>query len=222
MLLKKTLMFFLLVSALKISVVWATPSFETVVNAIQANYQKTNDWSAEFIQSTYVEMLAQEVIKKGIISVKKPGKLFIKYQDDSPKTYISNGQKLWVYTEGDQEVTVFKKISKQLASEALTFMNGLGDLKKDFEVLSFDKADLGVAMMKNKNLSYIELVPRDTESTLDRVVLGVDANLVMEVTLFNSSKNKTHYVFTNIKCNTNPPESQFEFGKREGIKEVSY
>ncbi|EKD42476.1 MAG: hypothetical protein ACD_73C00141G0005 [uncultured bacterium] len=194
-----------------------------IKDALQKNYQNISSWQADFTQETYVEALDKIVQKKGLIAVKKPGRLKIIYTADPKKTYTSNSKKLWVYSEENQEVLVFKKMSKLVAGEALDFLNGLGELDLQFEVLNYPKNEASKALITAKNLELLELVPRDTESVLDRIVLAVkpQTNQILEMTLFNESGNKTHYIFTNIVFNTNPPDSFFEFVKPKGVREVN-
>ncbi len=93
----------------------ATPS--TAKAALQKHYQNIQSWGADFSQETFVEMLGKIIRKKGQITVKKPGKLKINYTEVPLKTYLSNGKRLWIYSEESKEVQVFKKVSKLITSK---------------------------------------------------------------------------------------------------------
>jgi len=193
-----------------------------LIEKLQSTYQQANNWEADFTQSTFVELLGKKIHKNGRILIKKPGKLRIEYQNKLSKFYISNGKKLWIYTEGDSQVQVFKKISKILAKEALSFLQGLAHLEEEFTVKSYRVVKNDGTMMLNKNLSFLELVPKQSASVIEKIIIGMDrkTNMVTETTLFNTSGNRTHYVFKDIRLNTELPETLFEFKKRKGVREV--
>lgn len=188
---------------------------------LKQNYQNVYSWQADFTQTTFVELLNNTVDKKGHITIKKPGKLLIEYKDVIGKKYISNGQKLWLYVPGDAQVAVYPKLSKLVAKEALSFLEGLGDLDKEFIVSETAKLDPDRALFTSKALEILSLMPRDSASGLERILLGVDQkNVVSEMVLFNSSGNMTHYVFTNVQLNPNLNDEIFDFKTPAGVKEI--
>lgn len=212
-----------LILLLFIAVIPATQASELsqLVDNLQNTYQQINDWQAEFDQSTFVELVEKEIHKKGTIALKKSGKIKIQYQEEFGKLYISDGKKFWVYTPGDSQVIVYSKISKILASEALTFLQGLGHVQNKFQVALMDLSQLDEAMMVGKNLKVIELIPKDPESILKKIMLGIDSEYkVKEMTLFNESGNKTHYVFENIRFNSNIADETFDFAKPKNVKVI--
>lgn len=210
---------FLIVFLALIPSVSSSTELSQIVDKLQNTYQQINDWQAEFDQSTFVELVEKEIHKKGTIALKKSGKIKIQYQEEFGKLYISDGKKFWVYTPGDSQVIVYSKISKILASEALTFLQGLGHIENEFQIVLMDINQLDEAMMVEKNLKIIELIPKDPESILQKIILGIDSSYkVKEMTLFNESGNKTHYVFKNIRFNSNMADETFDFAKPKNVK----
>lgn len=192
----------------------------TIQNSLQDKYKSIQAWSAHFTQDTYVDSIDKTITKKGSILVKKPGKLKLDYTDKPVRSYISNGSKLWVYAQDKQEVQLFKKINKLVAGEALQFLNGFAKLDSEFEVMNFDQSQIKDALIQNKSLDFLELVPRDTESSLNRLILGIDpkSGSVIELTIYNASGNKTHYVFFDINQAPQVTDEVFEFVVPKGVK----
>lgn len=186
-----------------------------VVSKLQATYQAAIDWRAQFTQSTYVELLRRKIEKKGEIVVKKPGKLRIAYAGPEGRVYLSDGKKLWVYVPGDYQVQEFKKASKVVSREALSFLEGLGDLSRDFVVTAWPSSKKSEAMMVDDGLVLIDMKPRRPDSVFTHIVAGVDpkTNWIREATLYNQSGNKTHYVFREIRFNTNPADGEFFYSQ---------
>ncbi|MBI4412185.1 MAG: outer membrane lipoprotein carrier protein LolA [Deltaproteobacteria bacterium] len=193
-----------------------------IVSNLQQTYRTAESWRAEFVQSTFVELLGRNIDKQGEIIVKKPGKLRIDYKDKPGRQYLSDGKTLWVYVPGDTQVEVYRKISRLLAKEALTFMEGLGDIEKEFTVRLYPSPHTGEAMIQGKNLDLIELRPRNAASIIKNIVMGIDpkTHLVVETTIFNESGNVTHYIFKNIKLNADPADELFIFKKQKGVREI--
>lgn len=191
-----------------------------LIGHLQSTYQNIDNWQAHFSQATFVELLNKTISKKGHISIKKPGKLRIEYLGQNSKLYVSNGKSLWIYTAGDSQVEVYKKISKILAKEALSFLQGLGEVEKEFHVELYHLKKNDESMMKKKNLYFLELTPLEVGSVIEKIVIGMDKKsyTVVETTLFNTSGNRTHYVFNNIQFNTTLPDHLFEFKKPKGVR----
>lgn len=190
------------------------------VSQLQSTYRKAQDWQADFVQVTYVDLLKQTVQKKGSLKVKKPGKLRIEYTEEGGRLYVSDGKKLYVYSPDDWQVEVFPKLSKILAREALTFLEGLGEVEKEFSAQSATPKEKGDSMIGDKTLFVLKLTPRKKDSSIRQVFLGLDAKkdfLVREMTFFNASGNKTHYVFSDIRINSGLKDEIFDFKIPEGI-----
>lgn len=191
---------------------------DAVIQNLKNTYRHADSWQADFTQSTYVELLGREITKNGEMFLKKPGKLKIVYKGAHAKMYLSNGRRLWIYTEGDSQAELYPNASAVLSREALGFLQGLGELEKTFWVTE----PKGSSPMKDASLELVSLKPRDTSSSIKKIVLGVEAKtgIVRETVLTNVSGNKTHYVFKNVRLNSTLENSFFEFKKPAGVLEI--
>ncbi len=193
---------------------------DSQVDQLQLTYRQAKDWQADFVQSTYVDLLKQTVQKKGNLKVKKPGKLRIEYQEEGGRLYVSDGKKLWVYSPDDGQVELFPKLSKILAREALTFLEGWGEVEKEFNVNAHSAQEKRDSMIRDQALSILKLVPKKKDSSIEQIFLGLDAKkdfLVRELTFLNASGNRTHYLFSNIKINLGLKDELFDFKIPEGV-----
>lgn len=200
---------------------WAMTSGE-LLSGLQGRYQKTSAWQAHFIQTTYVALIEDTVTKNGTIKVKKPGKLHIAYQGERGRIYLSNGKRLWIYERGDTQVVVYKKTIKWFAKEALSFLNGLGDLQKDFDLVGLEQFRGVDLLIRDKQLDLLHLKPRNAASPVEAIVLGIEKTsfIVKELTLINQSGNTTHYQFAGVELNQDLPDEDFEFQKTTVMVEV--
>lgn len=194
-----------------------------LVHQIQSTYESAKDISSTFVQKVKIAALEREVEKTGKTFFKKPGKMRIEYDGKDGRQYISNGKILWIYEPGDSQVQVQALKEGGLPQEALAFLGGLGNLEKQFQVRPPTPAE-----RKEKNLTpsldWLMLKPKNTQSTLQEMFLGFNptTHLVWEGYLKNETGNENHYLFKNVKTNTNLEENLFEFKKPKGVKEVKH
>lgn len=194
---------------------------EEVIQQVQATYDKAEDVSSEFIQKVNIKALEREVEKRGRAYFKKPGKLYVEYEGEEGRLYVSDGKKLWIYEKGDTQVNVYKVGPQTMPEEALAFLGGLGDLRKQFRVSGLNPTEKK-NIKANPDLDWLLLIPKNPESQLDELLLGFErtAHTVAEAYLKNESGNVGHYFFPRVRFNAGLPDSQFVFEKQKGVKEI--
>lgn len=175
---------------------------------VQETYKKTRQFRAGFVQKTKIDVLDREVEEQGELIFSKTeagtGRFFIHYLGRREREYISNGQTLWIYRPHDKEVEVYKKLNEIISREALVFLGGLGEMKKEF-------------IVTEEGQGRLLLIPQKKEALFRRLVLQINPKtyLVQEAVLFPKSGNKSHYQFVDIHVNEPMPESTFEFHEKQ-------
>lgn len=184
---------------------------DNIVGNLQRTYQTASDWQADFSQSTYVDLLGKNIEKSGHVSIKKPGKLRIQYKGEVGRLYVSNGKKLVIATPGDSQVETYNT-SQVLAKEALAFLQGLGNLRKEFSVTSVTSQEAKKWGNEKSHLTLLKLTPLK-KSIFQKIILGADPKNyhVREMTLINTSGNTTHYIFYGIRFNSGLSDDLFEY-----------
>ncbi|MBU0506547.1 outer membrane lipoprotein carrier protein LolA, partial [bacterium] len=182
---------------------------------VESKYQQTESWQANFDQTTYVEILKQNLKKQGAISVKKPNKLRISYTSAPQKIYVSDGKKLWIYKENEKTARQFNKAKNIINKEALSFLGGLKNLSELFTVIEDLNEPKEYLKIKNKQLKQLHLIPQDKNSPVLKLTLGIDPHntTIKEAVLFNASGNVTHYLFSNIIFDQKYPDNYFTLPK---------
>lgn len=179
----------------------ALPASAGLVQDIENHYQKHQSWQAGFSQTTFIEMLNQNLTRQGTILAARPGKLRVEYLTDPKKIYLSDGKKLWVYKEDEDTAAQFDNLGQVVHKEALSFLSGLENLSQIFDVLEGLKEAASTLKIKDKGLKRVTLVPKNVDSGLLHLTLGVDPKSleVREAVLFNASGNVSHYTFEKIQ-----------------------
>lgn len=176
------------------------------VDAIEEAYYSVADLSSKFTQETKVELIDRTVVKRGTFKFKKGGKIRIEYEGKGGKTYVSDGTTLWIFIPGDEaSLQTFAVNDETVPKEALSFMSGFGKLKKEFVISStaeFEDAPTGT--------TALHLVPRSKAKHYESLdaLFGMD-HLVVELIVKNTSGNVSRYKFSDVKTNTNLPDSVF-------------
>lgn len=187
----------------------------SLVDQIQKTYEKADDLSMAFVQKTYVALLEKEVQKRGEAQFKKPGKFMIRYEGERGRNYLSNGKKLWIYESGDKAVSITDLSQEGIPPEALSFLGGLGNLKKDFAVEEVDPKKTAALKKEKSALEWLELTPKQKRSSIRWLVMGFNPKtyLVEEMFLYNDSENLSHYLFDKIMVNQGLSDKIFEYNR---------
>ncbi|MDX1386113.1 MAG: outer membrane lipoprotein carrier protein LolA [bacterium] len=178
---------------------------------VQSSYEQTQDLKMTFVQETYVQLLEQTVTKKGVAFFKKPGKFAIRYGGSRGKFYLSDGKSLWIGKKGDAKIQTQKINDQEIPAEALSFLGGLGNLSKDFEVEAVDPKKWKQFKRSKGDAQWLELTPLKKQSHIEWLVMGFDPTtfLAKEVYLYTDSGNLSHYRFSEVQANVGLPDQDF-------------
>ena len=189
----------------------AINSEQTIVNAIQKNYQSVRTFQAGFEQKSYVKMINRTEIAQGNVQIKKPGKMKWVYNDPDPQVLISNQKNLWFYTPEDKQVTKMPIESIYSSNTPALFLAGQGILTNIFNVTE---------VITGKNIYTVTLSPKEAKSDLNRLILRANKNnyQITGVTVYDELGNKTQIKFKNIRINEQIAESTFDFIVPAGVE----
>lgn len=187
-----------------------------LADRVQKTYEGASDLSIAFTQKTYVAVLEKEVSKKGQALFKKPGKLAIRYEGERGRNYLGDGKTLWVFESGDPQVEKIPLNEESIPAEALSFLGGLGQLKRDFAVEDVDPKKWATLKREKGDLKWLELTPLQKRSSLQWLVMGFDpqTSYAREVFLFTDSGNLSHYVFDKVELNQGLGDELFVYKKK--------
>lgn len=206
---------FVCAAAIAISTIsFAAPASDGI-SAIESAYKSATDISATFTQNTQIAMLDRTRMKSGLFKYKKGGKLRIEYEDGM--SYVSDGRILWRFTKGDDAtLETYAVNDKNIPREALSFLSGFGELKKEFKIedcKSFKDAEAGS--------TALHLIPKSKSAhyaSLD--ALFNKANILSELIIYNESGNVSSYKFSEVRVNQNIPDNLFTLSTGKATPEM--
>ncbi len=190
----------LLVTA--VAVPAAAQSLDEVVREIEAVYGRMTDLRADFTQTAFNKSLNQTIPAKGTVYLKKGGKLRWEYTEPTPQEIVSDGKKLWVYTEA-------------LAGPAGSFLAGLGRLRTEFQVRF-----LNPAQPKDTEGNWaLDLTPKQPLPTMTRLILSMDPKSweIRKAVVHDQFENTVTMRFSKMVVNSGLPERTFTFVAPKGV-----
>jgi outer membrane lipoprotein carrier protein len=105
---------------------------DAVVDAVQKSYDATSDFVADFRQETEVKTLNRTMKASGKLSFKRPGRMLWRYDEPKNQFVLTDGKYLYFY-QPDQNQVIKSPLKNAFRGDIpLSFLLGLGNLKKDF------------------------------------------------------------------------------------------
>ena len=201
------LIIFLLLGAA--SPFWARAGeLDDIVDKVQAQYDRINDFSAEFEQYSRLSALGRTKVSRGKAFFKKPGMMRWDYEGKDGQKIISDGYTLWLYFPEDNQVQL-GQFSRVWAGRTPTaFLAGVGNLRQDFEV-SFT-----AEKKTDAQGNYLLLLKsKEALAQLNQLVVAVDKQsyLLVGTSFTDRLGNLTQIKFKNIRINQGPKNSLFSF-----------
>ena len=187
---------------------------QEVLIEIQKQYEKTNNFEADFVQETVGKMMKKPQRGEGKVYFQKKGMMCWDYRTPSQKL-ISNGRNLWFYLPDERQVFVSDVSGILKEKTPLAFLAGEGNLRRDFTLVNFNES----ISQKEENF-VLELAPKEPTVALAKLVLTADKKTyqVVQADVIDAMGNLTRTRFINIKTNVDLPASLFQFTVPQGTE----
>ena len=191
-----------------------TPSLDELTGRIQAAYDRTADFRADFIQEATIKSMGKTTREEGTVYLKKPQRMLWDYAAPSMKRLVINPRKAWLYIPDEQ--IVYVQDAHRILSSRMTirFLTGIGRLTDDFAV-SFP-AEGSTDGAGNYQLL---LKPQEYEAGIKQLLLIVERDTyhIVGCVFTDLYGNETRLTFDNIIFKTDPPDELFEFTPPAGV-----
>jgi outer membrane lipoprotein carrier protein len=179
-----------------------------LLEKVQKHYEGLQDYTADFIQTYTRVALSRTSESRGKLMLKRPGMMRWEYEKPDPKLWIADGTQLYVYDPEFQQVVIDRNFETARLSESISFLWGEGKLADTFNAKMGDPKEVGAA----KDVPVLELTPK-RDATYAKLVMVLDPKTghVVESIIFETSGNKNHFKFKNLKINTGLKKELFTF-----------
>jgi outer membrane lipoprotein carrier protein len=192
-------------------------NLDSVLDRVQSNYERINDFHAKFTQEATIRSLNQVERADGEVWLKKPGKMRWNYYRPNKEEIVSDGSKIWFYNQEEKQVVESSLIEVMDTPTTTTLLSGLGNIKEQFN------ARFSASAFPDQDGSYlVDLLPKDNsaEEEYNKVTIAVNKKsmLVDTIYLYDPFGNLTKVNLHDIKINKGVSDSLFNFKVPRGVE----
>ncbi|MFY0564910.1 LolA family protein [Archangium lansingense] len=187
------------------------PEVKELVERMQAFYEKTQDFSADFKQDYKYKALRRTQTSTGTVIYKKPGLMRWEYQKPSTRTFVLAGEKVYAYDPEAQTLSVGRIDTSQL-SASVTFLFGQGKLADEFSISK--------GACKDCKGTLLVLDPLKEDPRFRQVRLEVDSKTaqVLKSTVVDPDGSENAIAFLNLKTNVGVGADAFKINPPDGTR----
>jgi outer membrane lipoprotein carrier protein len=178
-------------------------SAEAIVDRLQKSYDATVDFTADFRQENEVKTLNRTLKASGKVSFKRPGKMLWRYDEPKGQFVLADGKHLYFYQPEQNQVIKSPLKNAFRGDIPLSFLLGLGNLKKDFNA----------ALKSTEENSYVlRLEPKGEAGGFSEILLAVSKSSsdILWVSIRDAAANLTTIRFSGIRKGVGLNDSLFQ------------
>jgi outer membrane lipoprotein carrier protein len=185
---------------------------QALARRIELRHQRVSDLTARFVQTYRSGLLSQEVVERGVVSLKRPGRMLWEYRDPEKKTFVSDGKTFYFYVPADRQVIVREQAGERGLPALL--LSGREDLLRDF--------DASLEAPPAPGMQRLRLTPKKADPEVERVFLDVDqGDRIRAVRVRDVQGNESRFEFDGIRENVGLPDKLFRFEVPQGVEVVA-
>jgi outer membrane lipoprotein carrier protein len=191
---------------------------QDLATALQRKYDTVRDFSANFVHAYRGGVLRKQIVERGRLLVKKPGKMRWEYTAPEEKLFVSDGVKLYSYVPKDKQVFVGSVPQDDQTTTPTMFLAGKGNLARDFVSSAVDPSPGMPAGTR-----ALKLVPKMPQRDYDWLILEVapDTLELRGLVTVDAQGGQSTFSFTNLKENASLADKEFTFKMPRGVDVVT-
>ncbi len=170
------------------------------VNSITARFsQVVRDESGNPIQES-----------SGMLWIQRPNKFRWDYAAPYKQQIVADGNRIWVYDPGLQQVTV-RSLTGGLGDTPAMLLAGRGRLDDNFTIKPLDAQE---------NLEWVQLIPRHKDSGYEDIRIGFAQGKMRVLEMIDGFGHTTRVTLEAAKENAKIEANRFNFTPPEGVDVV--
>lgn len=180
-----------------------TNSAEPIIDALQRTYDATIDFVADFRQETEVKTLGRSLKASGKLSFKRPGKMLWNYETPKGQFVLADGKHLFFYQPEQNQVIKSPLKNAFRGDIPLSFLLGLGNLKKDFNA---------TLKASDESQNVLRLEPKGEAGGHNEILIGASkaTSDILWVSVRDAASNLTTLRFSAMRKGVGIKDSLFQ------------
>lgn len=193
------------------------PGIEDLVERIEDRYDDTAI-RAHFVQNRLSRLGSVITTQEGELSIRTPGRMRWEYSTTSLLMVVGgSGRETYMYQPDQNQVQIVQSDLSNPSQYPIMYLSGRGNLSRDFRI---EVVEWGTPLSRNN--VQLELTPRRSGSSFERLILEVDP---MQATIarlvnFDNLRNTIEYRFQDVEYDADLADELFEFEIPEGADVV--
>ena len=192
----------------------AVSMFNSALGAESGTARQQLDAFAEGLESLQASFRQVVVSTDGLMQDSSEGQVWLSrpdrfrwaYGGDFPELVVADGDYIWIYDETLEQVTVKDQASVGISSP-LALLTDPGKLDEKFEVREVGETE---------QLQLLELRARDMETEFERLLAGLDGNVLKLLIMEDAFGKSTEISFSEIQRNPELDPKLFTFDPPAG------
>jgi outer membrane lipoprotein carrier protein len=185
---------------------------EALARRVEQRHRTVADLTARFVQTYRSGMIGREVVERGVVSIKRPGRMLWEYRQPEKKTFVADGKSFYFYVPADKQVIV-RAQAKDKSIPAL-LLSGEANLLAEFDVSLEGQGPAG--------LRRLRLVPRKADPDVEWITLDVDpGDRIRAIAVADVQGNRSRFEFDDVRENVGLKDSLFTFRVPKGVEVVT-
>jgi outer membrane lipoprotein carrier protein len=161
-----------------------------------ATYKQTQAFTADFHQSVTSAAASNMITEaSGELYYQKPRQMRWEYEKPEPQVFVANQQLTWLYVPSEKQITLSdpKKIFSHPLAQ--TFFDGVGELKKHYEV-TLDHSQ------SSKDAAVLKLLPKKEDPEIKTLYLSINLQSyrIMMIEVHNALGNTNRITLTSQRA----------------------
>lgn len=187
-----------------------------LIDAVQTQYNNTKAARFDFEQSYKHPFLNVTETSKGVVIYSRAGgKMLWSYLEPAnrQKKFFINGNRFTYYSINDKIAYSHDCYDQETLSASVAFLLGTGNLRQSFTISLLEGES------PNPALTWLVLVPKESNSPVKKLFLGIDkTSKVAESLVEDPSGGKNHFKFLNFNIVSKLDDKLFVFTPPPGVK----
>ncbi len=184
-------------------------SLDEIMDRIENRYA-AKGFSANFSQESTIKAMDITDTASGNLFVKAPGMMRWEYEKPGQQLIITDGKRLWVYRQDDNQVIV--------GTSPYFFGNGKGGgFLSDMKIIR-EKFNIALDDKSSGKYYVLKLIPKGKTFDISLIYLSISINTfdIVQITTYNLYNDETKIYLKNIEFKKHINDSMFYFEIPEG------
>jgi outer membrane lipoprotein carrier protein len=188
-----------------------------LLERVQTYYSSIQSMQGSFHQDSYVAALDEGEASSGVMVFAKPGKMRWSYKEPRLQEVVIRDGELWMYQPDKGQVMIDSVGAVLLSALPVSFLMGIGNVTKDFDLVSACKTSAGVVVSL---VPHQDAASKEKEQALEGFMLLINERkqVPQGAKIISVGGNTTAIVFENLQLNVaNIPAEKFVLEYPKGV-----